>query len=207
MSNKSRKQTPGSATADAMKRFNAALQKVAENTKNQQAQQESEVEADEETGAVSGEISLDKPARQAIFPNYIEWTWNAGEVNFVSVYYTEDTAMGKAGTYAVDITGDLDNLIDVLTPTEARQLGQALLSAALWENVWQQHVGEYLAVPSSTAPAMGGVSVVEDENVPVGHPQPVLTDDVDCSCGNPNNPDFIHRVAGPCSSISDRKQS
>lgn len=94
------------------------------------------------------------PNSQNIYGNNgtIVWEWIVNEeVTVTAVLYTkDDTPEGgntgfKKGDYNIvqhtcDDSGEND-----WTPEDAKILGQALISASNWKNIWRDHAGKFIA--------------------------------------------------------------
>lgn len=80
--------------------------------------------------------TLPMPSKQEILPSEIRWTWKIGLHGTVQAFY-----FGATNEFHVELNtaGML-----CLKPDESLALGQALVSAWNWENVWQQHVGHFV---------------------------------------------------------------
>lgn len=167
MSNKSRGQRPAPGA------FTQALKQAIE----QSAERSQTAIGDEdEAGEVSG--GLPKPNFQHIHANTISWQWNplVGKISVEAVYDRKNTTYDVAMNVNVGKGGyDGGTMVDVaLTADESKTLGETMLAAHQWAEVWQGHVGEFLVTadtPESTfEPVPGG----DQEFVPDG--EPVVSD-------------------------------
>lgn len=119
-----------------------AMKKLADSLKQKAPQANAEENQD-----ISG--GLPKPDKQTIggsgvSKSSIRWEWNPlpeKEVQVIAVYDRE--AAVKYGVHLC-LEGDDEREVD-LAPEECKALGESLISAWQWEEVWQQHAGEYLA--------------------------------------------------------------
>jgi len=85
---------------------------------------------------------LPKPSSQDLKDDYIQWNWHSPastDWSVVATYSRTDQ------TYQIDILLQSHDSTMILDSNEAKSLGEALLAASSWENVWQQHAGEFLA--------------------------------------------------------------
>lgn len=85
---------------------------------------------------VSG--GLPKPDRQKIGDKVLSWAWEGPGNILVEATYSKESK-DYLIAFSVPET-DCD-----LTPHESKMLGEMLLSAYQWEQIWQSHVGEFLA--------------------------------------------------------------
>lgn len=132
-----------------------------------------EANATKEASSGGGETEADlvnilpKPAKQVIGENgVITWGWNGrfanveGILNIAKDEYVVTVELPK-------INGTKYHLSD----ETARELGQTLLSAYNWKNIWKLHVGDYIVsdfkegTPSEIEP------VKEPKEYPVREPE------------------------------------
>lgn len=73
----------------------------------------------------------------------IHWVWDGLVGCSIDAYYRPANEESTP-KYDVQIQFDDDSPL-VLDSEAAKNIGAALLSAHLWESVWQQHAGEFLA--------------------------------------------------------------
>jgi hypothetical protein len=127
------------------------LSQLAERT--QQAAEEMQNEEPEEDLNV-----LPFPVSQEIAEKWIQWRWEP--CNFVRVYgilYTcnqqRSSPEGKGndsipqGYYEVQFSTDVKTKDDVIlsySDEEAKAIGQAMVSAANWINIWKDHAGMFI---------------------------------------------------------------
>ena len=119
------------------KGFGEALSEFAQRAKDAQQQQ----------GQPQGDDLnvLPLPATQDVIQDcMIVWKWpinNSFEV--VAVLYTKDTPEGnKAGDYEVELGAF--STINFSASEEAKFVGQALISAWNYQNIWKLHAGEFM---------------------------------------------------------------
>jgi hypothetical protein len=87
---------------------------------------------------VSG--GLPKPDRQEIKDKSLSWVWKGpGDIRVEAVYVRETQG------YVVSLDVSQNESACDLTSHESKMLGEILLSAYQWEQIWQSHVGEFLA--------------------------------------------------------------
>ena len=87
--------------------------------------------SNESGDGVSGTLPL--PATQDIQPEYIRWEWTDPHV-FVNAFFDKENS-----GYYIEVNGITINA------DQARILGEVLLSASRWQDIWQAHAGFYLA--------------------------------------------------------------
>lgn len=80
---------------------------------------------------VSGTLPL--PATQDIHPDYLEWKWEDGAVPVIAVYSKPEE------DYYIIVNGV------TIDSDQAKALGEILLSASRWRDIWQINAGLYLA--------------------------------------------------------------
>jgi hypothetical protein len=151
---------PNKNIGDLGKAMTAALQPLKEAAEKRAAAaaQAEQAESDE---TQSDSMTLLKPELQNILDKKIEWTWTTNFAVVAAYYYTDNDRL-LAGSYDIELHlryGEDDAVY--ISADESRHLAVALFSAARWESVWQQHVGEYLAV-TKVEPPPPMVTRVED---------------------------------------------
>lgn len=134
----------------------AFLQGVAESVQRKQAEKQMAAKGSEGLSLMPqmnmpdpNAMTLVKPDEQTIEPKYIYWVWKIGSVGeVVATYFIKHSpeANRNAGDFIVDLEIEVERTMNA---SEAKSLGLVLISAHKWENDWQTHVGEYLAVQTS----------------------------------------------------------
>lgn len=122
MSNKSSR-GPGQAS-QAVDKFVEMLNKAAEKVREKQ---QSELGHPDE---------LPKPASQTIKDDCFEWLWKAGKAD-VHARYDRITGAWLCGL------ATSDHMME-LSADEAKGIGEALLASFAWQNIWKQHVADYM---------------------------------------------------------------
>lgn len=91
---------------------------------------------------------LPKPVSQEIGDGVIVWTWMVpGDITVESVLATRNNNQSKLekGEYVVGVKlPESENSTYALHGDTAKDLGQAILSAWNWKNIWRVHAGDYL---------------------------------------------------------------
>ena len=112
---------------------------------------------------------LPLPATQEIIQNcMIVWKWPIdNDFSIVATLYTKDVRNeGYAGDYIVQLlTPGKDDLFEInfTVPEIAKFVGQALISAWNYKNIWKLHAGEFLE-RELMQPASEGCSPEEPDN-------------------------------------------
>lgn len=96
-----------------------------------------------------GEVAniLPKPDSQDIGDGLIIWHWKTKDVTVESVLVTKENNPVKLpkGTYLVNLQmPQTDNCAYSLLGESAKEIGQAILSAYNWQNIWKLHAGDFL---------------------------------------------------------------
>jgi hypothetical protein len=93
---------------------------------------------------------LPMPSSQEVNPGkWIKWTWNtAFEAKVFGILYLNDHEDGKLfnekGSYEVQLSMNYEHRLFILTPADARDIGQAMVSASNWVNIWKDHAGYFM---------------------------------------------------------------
>jgi hypothetical protein len=90
---------------------------------------------------------LPMPDTQVISEKWIEWQWNVFEHRVFGILYTQSYEFHQPGSYEVQLSmscGPKAQSVFVVSPDEAKALGQALISASNWRNIWKEHAGYFL---------------------------------------------------------------
>src|ERR1700754_2620548 len=125
------------------------LSKMAERAKDFQNQQQNDEEADDDLNM------LTKPTSQDILYDQgeITWTWKPIDDDYVvtSTLYTKHKGVHSVGDYVVNLeslkkfyTDNNSYVVIKMTADQSKNLGQALLAAYKWEEVWKDYAGDYL---------------------------------------------------------------
>jgi len=93
-----------------------------------QKKQEKDIQMND---GVKGTLPL--PASQDIQPDHIKWEWTNAHVP-ITAYFAKDDS-----SYYIEIDGV------TIDADHAKTLGEVLLSAARWRDIWQANAGLYLA--------------------------------------------------------------
>jgi len=100
---------------------------------------------------------LPKPTSQAIHDDRLVWAWEHG----THAGYERDT-----GEYYVRFEPrEFALLSEKMTADLAKQYGEELLAAYVWQAIWQKHVGEYLVGEPVTAKKLAAEIVSDDDDI------------------------------------------
>lgn len=160
MANRERRRRPQKKGAPGIGAF---LQNLKDNAEKQNAaNQESEPE----------DLNiLPLPSTQDVGPASISWNWYPTSfVNVIGLLFTKGAAPDKRGTYTVRVSGlessSLANPVE-LTGDDAKLIGQALISAWNYKNVWKHHAGSFIEREQmgeyAPKPPPPPIEIVEDE--------------------------------------------
>lgn len=100
---------------------------------------------------------LPKPNKQEIKKDLglIEWYWYCG------LYTVHSCLQTPTGEYKIELTGASgETPQQIFEPEEAKMVGQALLSAWNWQEIWQMHAGSFIAADMG----LGAPVVDSDDN-------------------------------------------
>lgn len=88
---------------------------------------------------------LPKPKKQEINDGLISWEWETKLATISAYYATSNTNSMKMtkNSYVVSVNLASD-FAWIINGEEAKELGQAILSASRWEHIWKIHAGEFL---------------------------------------------------------------
>lgn len=90
---------------------------------------------------------LPLPTTQVIdFDNWIQWTWEvSSEMKvLVTLYLSGYEQAHRAGDFDIELIFSRETEMISMEPEEAKTLGQAIVSASNWHNIWKQHVGVFI---------------------------------------------------------------
>ena len=103
-------------------------------------------------------MPLSQEIKKTPTASWIEWTWEPVGlgIKIIGILYTQDSSWEtdtpdkKQGDYEVQLS--LPTQEEVITfsgvytydPILAKPIGQALISAANWKNIWKEHAGTFL---------------------------------------------------------------
>ncbi|AZS12622.1 hypothetical protein HWB99_gp086 [Mycobacterium phage DrLupo] len=130
------------------------------------------------------EGTLLRPMHEVTRARVINWYWTTEDYAVVATFAladserTTDVLKGipgaRKGDYAVSVFGRNGGSITNLTPTVAKSLGEALLSAHGWEHVWPKHYQE----PDFTTEGGEMAYIPHDDpgpTIPASHLPPMAT--------------------------------
>lgn len=138
------------------------LSQMGQRARQAQQQQPSQQEAEDLN-------VLPLPATQDVIQkSMIVWKWPINnDFSVVATLYTKDTPEGKeVGSYEVELlTPGKDEPFEINfdVPEVAKFVGQALISAWNYKNIWKLHAGEFLE-RELMQPASEGCSPEEPDN-------------------------------------------
>jgi hypothetical protein len=87
---------------------------------------------------------LPLPVSQEIVPGkWIRWSWGkpAHMEVIVTLYLSRYENEFQAGDFNIELICDAPSTQFEFSPEDAKSLGQDIVSASNWRNVWKQHVG------------------------------------------------------------------
>lgn len=125
----------------ASNKFGDALKEAAEKLKEKQAEQAEQMK--------QNSLVLQKPTEQVIGDTSLRWTWRTEAARICAYYYTQDSidSDGRvAGEFEIEVNMMSCSDTYYFDVRQAKEFAEALYSAQHWESVWQQHVGEFIAV-------------------------------------------------------------
>lgn len=83
-----------------------------------------------------------------VFDKWIRWTWEnfcASDAKVVVTLYLSDYEnFFPAGEFDIELVFSQKTDVYGMTANEAKALGQAIVSASNWHNVWKRHVGTFI---------------------------------------------------------------
>lgn len=128
----------GEGFKEILDKLSEAAKKKAETTAEVEQQQQNENQREDLN-------VLPLPDDQAIHDDCIIWTWECNGNDNFSVQAVLFTAGNKKGQYQVEMfhTCIRSNVVGFLFD-EAKEVGQALISAWQYQNVWKDHAGDFM---------------------------------------------------------------
>jgi hypothetical protein len=122
----------------AENKFAEALKQAAEKMREKQAEQAKQASQDS--------LVLAKPDSQEMVDGALKWIWRTDVGRITAMYFQKNMNDRTAGEYVIELLFEVASDYFVYTPEQSKMLAVALYSAYVWENIWQQHAGEFLAV-------------------------------------------------------------
>lgn len=132
-------------------------QAAAKASENQQAKNNVDYDDDEGVPEPEDLNILPLPNYQEIVSGkWMQWCWiiadgqTVGGIKVFGILYLSDVGGGKRkGEYEVQLClgkhhGSTEENVFHLAPGLTKEIGQALISAQNWQNIWKQHAGTYL---------------------------------------------------------------
>jgi hypothetical protein len=125
---------------------------LSELMRNTQAQVRDAVGEEEQEDLNILPMPLSQEIKSTKTADWIEWTWEPVGlgIKIIGILYTQDSSWEtdvpdkKQGTYEVQLSLRGEQSVHTFDPTIAKPIGQALISAANWVNIWKQHAGTFL---------------------------------------------------------------
>ena len=173
LSNKSRGQRR-QMPATARQPIGGGMRNIIEGLKEASERAKLNVETAEEQEDLN---ILPLPEDQIVMDDRIFWIWRPWGEDVVvhGILFTKDVDKGRElqqkGSYRVDLlmAGKSDNHFQLFGDS-AKRIGQALISAQNYENIWKEYAGEFMEKQLMGEPekTCSGMKVVEDDNIPAG---------------------------------------
>jgi hypothetical protein len=115
------------------------LRQIGENLKQRQQEQQ-QLEQPEDLNI------LPMPTSQKIGSDHIEWSWDHEDYDVIAFLWTKnDPETGyRRGDFVVRLKTWKEEPFYDLAPQVAKEIGQNLVSAANWINIWKLHAGTFL---------------------------------------------------------------
>lgn len=109
---------------------------------------------------------LPKPSTQEIGDGIIVWRWFSSGVVVEATLATRENNQSKiaVGKYVIAMKmPESDNAMYCLYEDSAKEIGQMLLSAYNWQNIWKLHAGDFLLEELSKQEPVEYAETVEAE--------------------------------------------